>query len=241
MTAHPYPSKTDALALLQPLSRRSVPLKMSFSFRGLQFTQEIALIQVAGSRAWFQAAHNRLILTLGARVVLHSPALKEMISAQVTNLNLTMGRLELGEMSRLGRAWVEHRYEEVQPRQPIRAVLHTGNFRLPVALEDLSIGGVGLLAYKPAEHGVVLQVGLAVKVEFDLLPVKTRFSLTGKVANLRAPAAHLTCVGVETYPTPQQARLLGQYIAQRKAEILDELNRVFHETLEPRSAKDLYF
>jgi hypothetical protein len=136
---------------------------------------------------------------------------------------------------------VEHRYEEVQPRQPIRAVLHNGNLRLAVSLENLSSGGVGLLAYKPAEQGMALQVGSAVKVEFDLPPTRVHFLLAGRVANLHAPAAHLTCVGIEAYPTPQQARVLGQYVAQRKAEILDELDRVFHETMEPRSAKDLYF
>jgi hypothetical protein len=241
MSTLPFAQGPPARAMLGMMARQNQPVQLSHPFRGMLLTQEVGLVSLGANDATFQARRSKLCAALGGRVFLHSKELNETIAARVLDLNVQMGRLSLGEFELTGRPWTERVDERVQPRQPVRVALRCEQHTLPTFLENISANGVGLLIYKPQASGLELEKGQPVKLEFDLPGVRARLALSGRVANMIYPASHLALVGVQTFPSVEQARMVDRFIRSRLAEILDELDRVFAEALEPRSVKELYF
>jgi hypothetical protein len=233
--------QTNTVSLLQDLARQNAPLRMSRTFRGMMFTQDLSLVSMGSDRALFKGARSRLAAGLGDRIYLHSPGLSEVISARVLELDVQLGRFLLGEFVQTGRPWGERSQDRVQPRRPIRVMLRCEDRAMPASLENLSLIGVGLLAYKTAERGLELRVSSAVTVDFELPVMRGRISLPGRLVNVIHPGARLACLGVHTYPDMDQARVLERYVTRRKAEIVDELDSAMNAAFEPRSVKELYF
>jgi hypothetical protein len=241
MSVLPYRSKSDAVSLLQNLARHNAPLHMSHAFRGVLFTQELSLVSLSADHAMFKAARSHLATQLGDRIFLHSPDISEVLSARVIELDIQLGRLVLGDFAPTGRSWADRSHERVQPRQPIRVTLRCDACSLPTSLENLSLVGIGLLAYKPTERGLDPRVGVPVKIDFELPVARGRVSLPGRLANITYPGARLACLGINSFPNAEQARILERYITHRKAEIVDELDNSFIAAFEPQSVKELYF
>jgi hypothetical protein len=241
MSVLPYRSKSDAVSLLQILARHNAPLHMSHAYRGVLFTQELSLVSLSSDHAMFKAARCHLETQAGDRIFLHSPDISEVLSARVIELDIQLGRLVLGDFAPTGRSWADRSHDRVQPRQPIRVNLRCDSCTLPTSLENVSLVGIGLLAYKPTERGLDPRVNVPVKIDFELPVTRGRVSLPGRLANITYPGARLACLGINTFPNTEQARVLERYITQRKAEIVDELDNSFMAAFEPQSVKELYF
>jgi len=112
---------------------------------------------------------------------------------------------------------------------------------MSASLENISLIGVGLLAYKTAERGLEPREGSPVTVDFELPVMRGRISLRGRLVNVEYPCERLACLGVHTFPDMDQARVLERYVTHRKAEIVDELDTALNSAFEPRSVKELYF
>ncbi len=233
--------QTDAVSLLQDLARQNVPLRMSRTFRGMLFTQDLALVSMGLDRALFKGARSRLAAGLGDRIYLHSPGLGEVLTARVLEMDVQLGRFMLGEFILTGRPWRERSQDRVQPRRPIRVILRCNEHSMSASLENISLIGVGLLAYKTAERGLEPREGCQVSVDFELPVMRGRISLPGRLVNVIYPGARLACLGVHTFPDMDQARVLERYVTHRKAEIVDELDSALNAAFEPRSVKELYF
>ncbi len=48
-------------------------------------------------------------------------------------------------------------------------------------------------------------------------------------------------LGVRIFPSEEQTRWLENYIVRRKLEILNELDELINQGMEPQTAADLYF
>jgi hypothetical protein len=241
MSVLTYRTQTDAVSLLQNLARQNAPLRMSRTFRGMLFTQDLSIVSLGSDRGLFKGARSRLATGLGDRIYLHGPGLREALSARVLEMDVQLGRFLLGEFVQTGRPWAERSQERVQPRRPIRVMLRCEEHSMPASLENISLIGVGLLAYKSAERGLDLRVGSQVTVDFELPVLRGRVSLPGRLVNVVYPGARLACLGVHTLLDMNQARVVERYVTHRKAEIVDELDSALNAAFEPRGVKELYF
>lgn len=241
MLSLPPQSAADALKILGDLYTRKAPLRMSHLYRGTLLTQDISLITFCPERVLARIQKSGLVVVPEEAVYLHSPVIEEVLGARVLDTDARTNHLELGNFICTGRPWVARGYERVQPCGPVRAILHVGESSLSVALENISMIGAGLLIYKLAERGIELRPGQPVRLDFSLPEAGIHLALLGRVVNLLSPGGYITCVGINTYPNVEQARLLEGYIAQRKVEIASEMDRILIEAFEPQSVKQLYF
>jgi hypothetical protein len=241
MSTATYRSVNKAVSILGNLAQRKAPLAMSHPFRGMLLTQDLSLVSVQSGQALVQAGRNWLAANPGELIYLHSTACKEVLAARVLGINIQLGEMALGEFEDTGRPWVERAHERVQPRLPIRVNLQVGERSLTASMENISMGGVGLLAYKLDQRGFDLQNGSSVKLDFELPQVRARLSLPARVLNIQHHGDCISCLGINTFPNVDQARALERYITRRKAEILDELDQAFNDAFQPQNVKELYF
>jgi hypothetical protein len=214
---------------------------MSHLYRGMMLTQDLALIACGAEQVLARIQRSSLVVVPEETIYLHSPVIEEVLGARVLDTDIRMNQLELGNFICTGRPWVDRGYERVQPCGPVRAILHVGESSLPVALENISMIGAGLLIYKLSDRGVEIRPGQPVRLDFSLPEAGIHLALLGRVVNLLSPGGNITCLGINTYPNVEQARLLEKYIAQRKIEIRSELDHIVIEAFEPQSVKQLYF
>ncbi len=241
MSAYPYQTQVKNASNLDALLAPNLSVKLSRAFRGMLFTQELSFVSMELDRARFTISHGRLLVNPGDRIFLRSQTGAEVFSARVMKIDNYLGELVLCEFKSTGRSWATRSCERVQPYQPTRVVLRCKDCFLPTFLENLSLVGVGLLAYKPVERGMEPRIGHAVKVDFELPRVTGRFSLPGKLVNVSYPGASLAYIGVRIFPNAQQAHRLEQYITNRQGEIVNEIDQVIKASFGPPSVQDMYF
>jgi hypothetical protein len=241
MSNVPYRTLGDPEKLFSNLAQRKVSLCLSQSFRGVMLTQELSLISLNADRALVQMRHNWLPANPGDYTYLHSPDFDQVLVARVLAVNIQLGEMALGDFLPIGRSWTDRGHDRVQPRLPVRVMVRLSDNPLHASLENLSIDGVGLLAYKPLEKGFELTPGQALKIDFELPQIRGRLSLSGRMVNIQYHGSRVACLGINTFPNTEQARSLERYISYRKQEILEELDQVTSEVLEPHSVKELYF
>jgi hypothetical protein len=241
MSTYPYQLNQEPLALLGTLADRSAAIQMSHTYRGLLVTTEISLMKLYNNRALFHGLCSQIGIKPGDQILLHSPTSNETLAGRVLEINHHQCMLSVGELVGMEHLWSERGQERVQAPEPVRVFLRSGNCGLPTFLENLSLAGAGLLAYKPAERGLELRPGQAVKLDFKLPQGGGHYSLPGRIANIDYPSSFLAMLGVVTFPSMEQARQLERYITHRKAEILDEINYSFNGFFEVHKVTNLYF
>lgn len=241
MSAYPYQKQVKNGSNQESLFVPDLPITMSRPFRGMLFAQELSFVAMVSGRFHFTIARGQLLVNPGDRIFLRSYNGAEVFSARVMEIDNTRGRLELAELRPTGRSWATRSCERVQPHQPTRVMLRCKDCFLSTFLENISLVGVGLLAYKPVERGMEPRIGHAVKVEFELPRVSGRFSLPGKLVNVSYPGANLAYIGVHIFPNAQQAHRLEPYITNRQGEIVNEIDQVIKASFVPPSVHDMYF
>jgi hypothetical protein len=241
MTTAAYRSSDNAVSILGALARKKAPLAMSHPFRGMILTQDLSLVSLQADQALVQAGRNWLAANPGELIYLHSPECREVFAARVLGINIQLGEMALGEFENTGRPWIERAHERVQPRLPIRVIIQMGDRTVTASMQNLSLSGIGLLAYKLNDRGIEVQTGQAIKLDFELPQVSARLSLPGRVLNVKHHGDRVSCLGVNTFPNVDQARVLERYVTRRKVEILDELDQSFNDAFEPQNVKELYF
>ena len=241
MSTYPYQMQNKSTSNFESVLKQNRTLRLIRPFKGMLFTQELTFLSMEKGRAHFAISRGRLLTYPDERIFLHSLSGEEVFSARVLKLDNYCGELVLGDIKSMGRSWAARSYERVQPHQPTRVMLRCKDCAMSTFLENFSLAGVGLLAYKLIEHGLEPRIGHEVKVDFELSAVGERLSLPGKLVNVSYPGAHLAYIGVQTFPNARQARLMERYITNRKSEIVDEIDQVIHASFVPPSVHDMYF
>ena len=241
MNATPHQYTSNNPPDLEALLKNNVMSKMSRSFRGALFTQDLSFVEMKKNWALFVIPVDRVIANSGDSVYLHSPEGPEIISARVLETDNFRGRLILGEFGFPERSWNSRRYERVQPHKHTRALLLCSNLSVTSSLESLSLNGVGLVAYRPFDEQLDEHMGDAVQVEFRLPITHGMFDLPGKLVHIHHLGTGFVNIRVQTEPNAAQANLLVTYIYNRKEEIERELHWAFRKTSGPSDRSDVEF
>jgi hypothetical protein len=241
MTPDYLPTVDDVLSVIRYLGQQNATLELTKSFKGIVVQEDVSILEINVNEAAFRVTNAETCAALEGDVYLHSRLFPTPVMAQIKSLNLNKGMLVLSGFAYIDSEWRKRRHERVQPKHPTYVILHWKGKAARSCIRNISVDGMGLLAYKILEKGVRIQSGSNVKLDFEL-PIDHKYAaLKGTIININPMGSFSSAIGIRLFPKAKEARFLEQYVTQRKQEILEELNQVFWESSMPRGVESLYF
>jgi hypothetical protein len=234
-------SSGEALDVLRSIERQNVTLKLTKSFRGISLNQDVSILEVDSSHAVLEATNLRMCAVLEGLTYLHGQELPKPLSARVVDLNIRRGIVILSDFSLVSAEWKARKHERVRQKFPTYVSLRCKSKPCRVPLEDVSLEGMGILAYQLDQRGVPLEPGGKICMDFQLAPGFRWSSVRGTVVYVQPRESSLARVGIQLYPDAKEARYLEGYIANRKKEILEEVTQVYMARSDPYSVINQYF
>ena len=231
----------EALDVLRSIEWQSTTLKLTKSFRGLSLNQDVSILEIDASHAVLEATNLRMCAVLEGLTYLHGQGLLKPLSARVVDLNIRKGIVILSDFSLVNTEWKARKHERVCQKSPTYASLHCKSNPCRAPLEDVSMEGMGILAYHLDQKGVPIEPGGKVCVDFQLAPGFRWSSVRGTVVYVQPRNPNMARVGLRLYPDAKEARYLEGYIANRKKEILEEVTKVYMARNDPYSVINQYF
>jgi len=241
MSSNYLPAVDDVISVIRYLGQQNAALELTKSFRGMLVQQDISILEVNPDGAAFRVTNTEMCGALEGDVYLHSRLFPKPVMAQIKSLSLNKGTLVLSGFAYIDIEWKKRQHERVQPKHPIYVTLHWKRKAVRVCMVNISVDGMGVLAYKIPEKGMRIQPGSNVQLDFELPPDHKYSALKGKIIYLNTTGKFSTTVGMRLFPKAKEARLLEEYVALRKQEILEELNQAYWELSRPRGVESLYF
>jgi PilZ domain len=241
MSSLSMPVVDDILSLIRYLEHNNLTLKLSKSFREMVLHQEVSILESGLDSATFRVTDVAMCAALEGTVYLHNLLFPKTVAARVKLLNLNRGVFILSGFSYVEAEWRERQYERVRPKTPSYVSLRWRGKALRVPMDNISANGMGVLVYKLFEKGVEIRPGTNVQLDFKLAPDHSFTGLKGTIVYLRAINGSLIKAGIHLIPKVRDAQALEKYVAQRKREILQELDWAYCELCKPRGVESLYF
>ena len=231
----------DAVELLYRLAAKKSPLQLSLPYKGMAIAQELQILDIQERKITIQAPNQQVNYLIGDFIFLHSQEIAQTMVGRLAEINFSAGQLKLSEVVYLGSSWKERGDMRVEPKDPIMVDVRSGSVAYRACIENLSLNGAGLLAYKVIERGVPLEPQQRVLLDFELPPEHRRLVMRGVIVNLHLLGDTLVRIGVHILPSIFKKRLLQRYILFRKNEIIEEMERDFLEENRYPTVVNLYF
>jgi hypothetical protein len=117
----------------------------------------------------------------------------------------------------------------VQPKEPLQVRIYSGDVSALAMLADISQTGVGIYSFWAYINDQLdFRREDVVRLEVNLPTSEQIVRLRGKITNItRERGSVMYRVGILTFPDPTKEPVLADYISQRQAEILDELELIY--------------
>jgi len=241
MPSNRLPPFDDVLTVIRSLSRQNTVLRLTRSFRGLLISQDVYIIDVEPGGATFQASDSRLCATQEGHVNLHSRLFPKPVVAHMTETNVRQGTFVLSDFAYIETQWKERLSERVHPQKPAHVTLRWRRKAIRASLEDLSVKGMGLLAYKLLEKGAQFQPGSHVLLDLQIPPDYDWAAMRGTVVYVSPVKYSLVRIGIRLHPNSRDAHALEKYVAGRKNEIIEELELAYFDARKPQGVESFYF
>lgn len=241
MPSNYLPAVDDVLSVLRCQCQQNAAIELTKSFRGLVLQQDVRVLEVNPDSATFRVTHTETCAALEGDVYLHSRLFPKPVMAKIKSLNLDNGMLVLSGFAYIDSELEKRQHERVRPKNPTYVTLHWKGKAHRACLDNISVNGMGILAFKIFEKGMRIQPGSKVQLEFYLPPDYIYMAPKGTTIYINTIGRYLTKIGFRLFPTVRESRLLKEYIAPRKQEILEELKQEYWEMKRPRGIETLYF
>jgi hypothetical protein len=235
------PAADDVLSVIRYLGQQNVALELTKSYRGLVLQQDVSILEVTTQDATLRTTNSEMSAALEGDVYLHSQLFPKPVMAQLKSMDLKKGILVLSGFAYIDNELKKRQHERVRPKHPTYVTLHWKRKAVRECIENISVNGMGILAFKIFERRMQIQPGSKVQLEFQLSPDHKYSGLSGKIIYINTIDRYLTTIGIQLFPTARESRLLEKYIAPREQEILEELNQAYSELIMPRGVESLYF
>lgn len=233
------PDPSAALLALGALDQQTAPLQLITAYQGVLLRQDVMLLAIDPHAATVQATNLKMCAVLQGSLYLNSPLFPRPMIARLFDLDLNAGVLVLSDLAYLT-AWHERQSVRVCQKSPVYVSLRCRKRAGRFPLIDISIGGMGILAYKIEATGLQIETGSPLRLDFDLEYSRCT-AVRGRVAYLKSLSPSLTRLGVCLYPTNHQAHSLEKHIAHREKEILAEIDRVYWQVKDSPGIESQYF
>jgi hypothetical protein len=208
---------------LERVAKAHGEVELLNGYKGLPIVTKASILRLGGDSVTLKALKRQLAcLEIEQHTYILCPELEEAASATVVELDKAAGTVDLANFLYAGRKIGERLILRVEPKDPIPATIQVEGQTLSGNLLDISIDGAGIhLSTSAADQ--LLKRQSAVQVSFQLLDTRLEFS--GTVAYLKA-VNDPDRLGVDFSADPHLKAAVSQYIAQRRAEIMNELDMV---------------
>lgn len=219
------PSEEEILAIFDSHTNHETSLVMTKSYQGMILSQEIKPIAVDKHRAVFQALDLDVCAALEGCVYLHSYFFSKPVKARVRDLSARKGMFSLSDFSYIEGNWQERLHERVKPKEPTYVSLRYRRMDFRASMLDISLNGMGVLVCKSDDPELEFQANSCVCTDFQTSPTFGWIKLGGAIHYQQKVSRSIARLGIRLYPKLEQARQLEKYIANRKTEIMEELDR----------------
>ena len=241
MSSNYLPAVDDVLSVIRYLGQQNAALELTKSFRGIVVQQDVSILEVNPDDAAFRVTNIEMCGALEGDVYLHSRLFPKPVMAQIKSLNLSKGMLVLSGFAYIDIEWKKRQHERVQPKHPTYITLHWKGKAVRACMKNVSIDGMGVLAFEILERGMRIQPGSNVQLDFELPPDHKYTALKGTIMYLNTTVRFSITIGIRLFPKAKEARFLEKYVLLRKQEILEELNQAYWELSRPRGVESQYF
>ena len=218
-------TQDEILAIFDSHADRNSSLLMTKSYRGMILNQEIKTVAVEEHRAVFQALDLDICAALEGSVHLHSNLLSRPVRARVKDLSVRSGMFTLSEFSYTKGEWKERLHERVQPKDPTYVSLCYRRECIRASLLDISLSGMGVLVCSSDDFELEFPPNSSACIDFEASPGFRWTKLGAAIHYQQKLSKTISRLGLRLYPKIEQARQLEKYITNRKAEIMEELDR----------------
>jgi hypothetical protein len=232
---------SDVLSVIKHLGQQKAALELTQSYKEVVLKQDVSILYVSPDCATFRASNIEMCAALQDDVYLHSQLFPKPVMARLKGLSIGEGMFVLSDFTYKDAEWKERKHERVRPKDPIYVTLHWKRKEIRASIENISLNGMGILTYKLTEKGVNIQPGSTIYLDFKLPPSYKYLGIKGTVIYLSQISDYSVKLGLKIYPKTSETQTLEKYIAQRKQEILDELDQLFSEAYWQRGVQHLYF
>ena len=147
----------DAIDSLTRLADKNVPLQLSIPYKGMALAQDLQILDIQEGKITMQAPNQRADFLIGDFIFLHGQDIAQTMAARLAEINFRAGVMKLSEVVYLGTLWKERSDTRVEPKEPIMVDVRSGSIAYRACIENLSLNGACLLAYKVIEKGVPLE------------------------------------------------------------------------------------
>jgi hypothetical protein len=241
MSSGSNPDSGDAQAILKTLQQQSTAIKMFQQFRGILLDQEVSILDVCPDSAVFQATNLKMCAVLEGLTYLQNGKFPKPLAGRVVDLSVRKGIVILSEFAFTRTEWKERKQDRVCQKNPAYVSLRSKRRVFRVPLENISVNGMGVLAYKILERGATVRPGSMVRLDFQLSSGYNWADIKGKIVHLQSIDKSMARIGIRLYPNDKEARSLARYVALRKREIMEEMDHAYMKQVEPRSVDCLFF
>jgi hypothetical protein len=131
----------------------------------------------------------------------------------------------LSDFSYIEGTWQERLHERVKPKEPTYVSLRYKGMGFRASMLDISLNGMAVLVCKSEDPELEFQANSSVCTDFQTSPAFRWKKLGGAIHYQQKVSRSTARLGIRLYPKLEQARQLDKYIAKRKTEIMEELER----------------
>ena len=231
----------DILSIFDSHCNQETPLLMTASYQGMVLSQEIKTVAVDKHRAVFQALDLGMCAALEGCVHLHCYFLSKPVKARVRDLYARRGMFTFSDFSYIEGTWQERLHERVQPKDPTYVSLRYRRTDFRASMLDISLTGMGVLISTSENPDFNFQANSSICTDFQTSPNFSWTKLGGAIHYQKKLSESIARLGIRLYPKLEQARQLERYIANRKAEIMEELERTSIEAKFSSGVEYQYF
>jgi hypothetical protein len=241
MTAH-HNAPNDAIrSIIGRLARENIPVTITRHIKGLCFKQKVKIVSMCHDLVAFRAVDIRLFASGEGHVFLHSPQFPSPVRASQIDCDIRGSVFILSGFEYLDTPFIDRCQDRVLAPMPAYISITSNKRQIIADLVDINPCGIGVFVKKSYARMANLVPDACVSLDFRL-PAKFAWKdLKGTIIYFTRASPLLAKVGIRLQPNPTQSCMLEGYLAYRRKEILEEIDRVFFRAMEPRKVEDLYF
>jgi hypothetical protein len=242
MVSKDKPDLNEVLTVVTRLAQCDSPVSVARSFEGLFIHQKVRILSVAERILVCQANDFRLLAGMEGRCVylLHA-ALPRPVKARLNSFATDSCKFVLSDLVFIDKEWNERSGERVHPRETTTISIKFYYKKLSATLEDINPQGLGVRVNKRHQEVRTLLPSTPVHLDFKLPPSFGWHELKGTVVTLKPMTAPFSRIGIRLNPHPGQNRMLEEYMAYRKTEIIEEMDQASLMAKRAPEGASLYF
>lgn len=215
------------------------PVSLIKHYKGTTLNQQGRIVTIDPDSATIKATQRLTFPFLDGVIHLRSGAFPGAITANIHPVEYSHGTFQLSDLSYSG--WRERKVERVQPKCPTYISMSFRGRTYRAFLEDICTEGIGILANANIDLAGRLGIGIKPLLEFQLAPEYVFINLEGAIRYRQSVGRQLIKFGLSLFPDSDQKISLREYVTQRRAEILDELQDDYIRMRQACRVENLYF